>query len=71
MTRKTESRIKDRDQQFKKNSTETDKTGVLVKRTWDKIKIKDNLVELGTSQDKNIETGPDWSEFYKSILACF
>jgi hypothetical protein len=44
MTRKTESRIKDRDQHFKKHSRETEKTGVLVKRayTWDKIKIKNN-----------------------------
>ncbi len=40
----TESRRKDRDQQFSKDSRETDKTGVLVKRayTWDKIKIKNN-----------------------------
>jgi hypothetical protein len=32
MARKTESRIKDRDQQFKKDRRETDMTGVLVKR---------------------------------------
>jgi hypothetical protein len=34
MARKTESRIKDRDQQFKKDSKETDKTGVLVQRKY-------------------------------------